>query len=79
MRIQFQEIFTNQKYYIIEKEDKYNLYGDNGYTGWVQDPENDDIIIVYYTKVGATNKRIPISIRDKRGYIKSAKINSKDL
>ena len=75
----FNEIFSNKKYYIIEKEDKFNAHGDNGYTGWVQDPIDDKILVVYYTKVGATVGKVPFRTNDKRAYIKSVLIRPDNL
>jgi hypothetical protein len=64
--VDFQSLFTNQKYYVIEHEDENNLHGDNGYTGWIQNPVDKSVVIVYYTKVGAPYLR---------AYIKSVKFN----
>jgi BNR repeat protein len=75
----FNEIFNQQKYYILQYEDEYNSHGDNGYSGWVQNPKDNSIVVVYYTKIGATLGKKPGRASDKRAYIKSAKFNPKDI
>jgi hypothetical protein len=67
-RNKFDELFTNQKFYSIDSEDTGTNFADYGFSGFVQNPDTDEIVVVYYTRKG-----------EKDCYIKSATIDPLNL
>ena len=66
--IVFNDLFSDQKYYRIDVEDEGTAQNDYGYSGWIQNPKDGSIVIVYYTRKGAQDC-----------YIKSVRLNPANL
>jgi hypothetical protein len=54
-KMEFNQIFTEQRFYAIEHEEEGTNINDYGYTGWVQNPIDRQVVLVYYTRKGMDN------------------------
>ena len=64
----FEDLFKDQHFYMVEQEDPSTPITDFGYSGWTENPDSNDIVLVYQTRNNGKNC-----------YIKSVKFSIKDI